>query len=159
MNSRLFARFFKIIIFIMALTGAGQMPIFKRYYIADIPGLGWLADFYLTNKIHYLFGAVLLFMAMYLVTDFILARKQSFKLTGSGLLRVSLYGAVMISGVLRVVKNLSAVTFDPFTVMLIDWTHLGFAILLGIAAIYAFFKGRRPYIFSLPELKRSDTRV
>jgi len=26
--------------FLLVLTGFGQMPIFKRYYIADIPGLG-----------------------------------------------------------------------------------------------------------------------
>jgi hypothetical protein len=28
-------------LFAMALTGFGQMPIFKRYYISDIPGMGW----------------------------------------------------------------------------------------------------------------------
>ena len=29
-----------ITVFFLTLTGFGQMPIFKRYYIADIPGLG-----------------------------------------------------------------------------------------------------------------------
>ncbi|MDJ0667751.1 MAG: hypothetical protein QNJ61_10750, partial [Desulfobacterales bacterium] len=43
----------------MGLSGFGQMPIFKRYYIADLPGLGWLAQFYTTHYIHYL-GAILL---------------------------------------------------------------------------------------------------
>ena len=37
----------------LTLSGFGQMPIFKRYYIADIPGLGWLAKFYITHYIHY----------------------------------------------------------------------------------------------------------
>ncbi|NDV21279.1 iron-sulfur cluster-binding protein [Desulfovibrio sp. JC022] len=146
MTSPLFARLFKWTIFIMALTGAAQMPIFKRYYIADIPGLGWLADFYLTNKIHYIFGAVLMFMALYLLIMFILAGKKYFRLSSSGLLRVVLYGAVIGTGALRVIKNLHSVTFDPFTVMLIDWTHLGFAMLLGVAAMYAFFRGRKPYL-------------
>ena len=149
MTSLLFARIFKWIIFIMALTGAAQMPIFKRYYIADVPGLDWLADFYLTNKLHYLFGAMLIFMGLYLLTMFILAGKQRFKLSSSGLLRVLLYGAVIGTGALRVVKNLPSVTFDPFTVMLIDWTHLGFAMMLGVAAMYAFFKGRKPYLEGL----------
>ena len=36
--------FFLATVFFLTLTGFGQMPIFKRYYIADIPGLGWLAD-------------------------------------------------------------------------------------------------------------------
>lgn len=138
----------------MALTGAAQMPIFKRYYISDIPGLGWLADFYLTNKIHYLFGAVLIFLALYLVTVFVLARKRDFQLTPSGLLRSGLYAAVMATGVCRVVKNLPFVTLDPLAVMLIDWTHLGFAILLGITALYAFFRGRLPYMAELPRISR-----
>ena len=34
--------FYLISVFFLALSGFGQMPIFKRYYIADIPGLGWL---------------------------------------------------------------------------------------------------------------------
>lgn len=146
MTSPLFARFFKWTIFIMALTGAAQMPIFKRYYIADIPGLGWLADFYLTNKIHYIFGAVLLFMALYLTTIFFMDGRHRFKLTLSGMQRVVFYSIVIVTGVLRVIKNLHSVTFDPLTVMIIDWTHLGFAMLLGVAGMYAFFRGRKPYL-------------
>ena len=46
-------------VFFLILSGFGQMPIFRRYYIADIPGLGWLAQFYLTHYIHYL-GAILI---------------------------------------------------------------------------------------------------
>ena len=34
--------FYLTTVFFLTLTGFGQMPIFKRYYIADIPGLGWL---------------------------------------------------------------------------------------------------------------------
>lgn len=158
MSNSFFARLFKLTIFVMALTGAAQMPIFKRYYISDLPGLGWLADFYLTNKIHYLFGAVLLFMALCLVTEFVLVRKRDFQLTPFGLLRSGLYAAIMVSGVLRVVKNLPSMTLDPYTVMLIDWSHLAFAVLLGIAAMFAFFRGRVPYLVELPEMLREHNR-
>ncbi|MDO8941789.1 MAG: hypothetical protein Q7U75_01325, partial [Desulfobacterales bacterium] len=44
----------------MTLTGFGQMPIYKRYYLSDIPGLEWLADFYLTRYAHYIGASVLL---------------------------------------------------------------------------------------------------
>ena len=150
MSSLLFNRIFKFTIFIMALTGVAQMPIFKRYYISDLPGLGWLADFYLTNKIHYLFGAVLLFMAFQLLTRFILQLRGGYRLTPSGFLRCGLYTAVLATGVLRVIKNLHGVTLDPYTVMLIDWTHLGFAVFLGLAGMYAFFRGRIPYLEDEP---------
>jgi len=39
---------FALTITAMAISGFGQMPIFKRYYIADIPGLSWTADYYIT---------------------------------------------------------------------------------------------------------------
>ena len=41
-------------VFFMALTGFGQMPIYKRYYLSDIPGFGWLAEFFIIHYIHYL---------------------------------------------------------------------------------------------------------
>lgn len=150
MSKRLFLLVFKTTLLIMAITGAAQMPIFKRYYVSDAPGLGWLADFYLTNKVHYLFGALLVFMAVYLATQFVMKIKGEYRLTPSGMLRAGLYCAVIATGILRVIKNLHNVTLDPYTVMLIDWTHLGFAVLLGIAAVYAFFKGRIPYLEDEP---------
>ena len=54
-------------IFVMALTGFGQMPIYKRYYMSDIPGFGWLADFYITRYVHYLGAAMLLALLSYLL--------------------------------------------------------------------------------------------
>ncbi len=41
-------RAFTLTLFFSALTGFAQMPIFKRYYVADLPGLGWLAEYYVT---------------------------------------------------------------------------------------------------------------
>ena len=58
-----------ITVFLLTLTGFGQMPVFKRYYIADIPGLGWLAQFYVTHYIHYLGAIVFLALLAYLVVD------------------------------------------------------------------------------------------
>ena len=46
----------------LALTGMGQMPIFSRYYIADLPGLGWLGDYETTAALHLALAAVLLFV-------------------------------------------------------------------------------------------------
>ena len=43
-NRKTIVRYFYLMtVFFLTLTGFGNMPIFKRYYIADIPGLGWLA--------------------------------------------------------------------------------------------------------------------
>ena len=39
---------------VLIFTGLGCLPLFKRYYITEIPGLKWTADFYTVTKIHYL---------------------------------------------------------------------------------------------------------
>ena len=48
----------------LAVTGFGQMPLYKRYYVSSIPGLGWTADYYITHNIHYI-GAVILISIMH----------------------------------------------------------------------------------------------
>jgi formate dehydrogenase subunit gamma len=40
----------------LIFTGLGCLPLFKRYYITEIPGFAWTADFYTVTKIHYLFA-------------------------------------------------------------------------------------------------------
>lgn len=136
----------KLTIFIMALTGVAQMPVFKRYYIADIPGLGWLADFYLTNKIHYIFGAVLLYLLAYIFMLYLGVFSKTHRVTVSGKIKGLLFILVCVTGIMRVIKNLNSVTLDPFTVMLIDWTHLGFAILLGLTAVVTLIMGKKRYL-------------
>jgi cytochrome b subunit of formate dehydrogenase len=45
----------------LIISGFGQMPMYKRYYIADLPGLGWSADYSITLLVHYLAAMVLFF--------------------------------------------------------------------------------------------------
>lgn len=54
-----------ISIFSLFFTGFGQLPLYKRYMLADLPGLGWTANFIVTVAIHYLGAAVLIFAASF----------------------------------------------------------------------------------------------
>ncbi|MEZ6852545.1 hypothetical protein [Halodesulfovibrio aestuarii] len=128
---------------LMAITGMGQMPIFKRYYIADIPGLAWLGQPFTVHWVHYIGAAVLMFMIAWFTTLW-LAKQR--KLTASGKLRIMLLALLIITGYVRVIKNLPDVHFSPTSTMLIDWTHLLFAILLGVAAIWSAQTGRKDYV-------------
>ena len=47
--------------FALIFSGFGQMPMYARYGIADLPGMGWAADYHLTLTIHYVAGAFLFF--------------------------------------------------------------------------------------------------
>lgn len=41
-------------------SGFGQMPLYKRYMVSDLPGMAWTADFGVTLALHYLASAVLI---------------------------------------------------------------------------------------------------
>lgn len=61
--------------FVLLITGFGQMPMYKRYGVASLPGLGWTADFHLTLTIHYIAGAVLIFAGVYHLVYMLLRRE------------------------------------------------------------------------------------
>jgi len=43
---------------ILIFSGFGELPMYKRYMVTQIPGLGWAGDFFINLKIHYLEGIV-----------------------------------------------------------------------------------------------------
>lgn len=139
-------RGFGLLVFFMAVTGLAQMPIFKRYYIADIPGLGWLADFYTTHILHYAGAALLLGFLGYIAARWWREWRPAYALTASGAVRALFIALIVFTGILRVMKNMQGFHFDPVTTMLLDWSHLGLTMFLGIAALAAAFAGRRAYL-------------
>ena len=138
-EKKLFKWAYLLILFILVFTGFGQMPIFKRYYLADIPGLGWTADFYTTHTIHYL-GAFLLFgFIAYALTDFILSKRKGISLTGSAYVRIVFLAGLVGTGILRVLKNLPHVTFSPDFTLFIDISHLALTMLFLFSALLFMF--------------------
>ncbi|UZP67064.1 iron-sulfur cluster-binding protein [Desulfovibrio mangrovi] len=133
------------IMLLMTVTGMGQMPIFKRYYIADIPGLGWLADPYVVHWVHYLGAIALMGLGAWLVPVF-LSQRFRFRFTASGVVRLVLLALIIITGYMRVAKNLPGFHWSAALTVFIDWSHLGFAMLLGIAAIMARLRGSAAYV-------------
>ncbi len=73
-------------IFMLFFTGFGQMPLYKRYFVDQIPGLQWTSNYLITLKLHYHAAAVLVFISFFYIfyllfskkTD-ILPRKGDFK--------------------------------------------------------------------------------
>jgi copper ion binding protein len=54
---------------LLIFSGFGELPMYKRYMVTQIPGLGWAGDFLINLKIHYLAGivfvSVMVFHALY----------------------------------------------------------------------------------------------
>ena len=117
-----------ITVFLLTLTGFGQMPIFKRYYIADIPGLGWLAQFYVTHYIHYLAAIIVLALVAYRVIDYLILQRKHLRLTASGYARGAIMAGILVSGLLLVIRNQAGSRLDSRLIILLDLAHLGLVI-------------------------------
>jgi hypothetical protein len=135
-GQRILRWLYVLTLIVMGFTGFGQMPIFKRYYIADIPGMGWAAKFYLTHYIHYLGAIFLLALIAYAILDYILSGRKKFSLTVSAYLRIALLGGIVVTGIFRVFKNLPDVVFSPGFTLFIDISHLGFMMIYLFSALF-----------------------
>ena len=147
-NERLTIRYaYLIIVFFLMLTGFGQMPIFKRYYIADIPGLGWLAKFYITHYLHYLFAILLIALTSYVVTEYLINNRKRFKVTISGFIQGALVSGLVITGILLVIRNLAGFVFWPGFIIFLDIGHIGLVMVLLMTEGYLRLAGgSRMYI-------------
>ena len=120
--------FYLIAVFLLTLSGFGQMPIFKRYYIADIPGLGWLAEFFITNYIHYLAAILFLAFTAYMIIDYLLSKRKSRRVTATGYVRSALLAGILASGIFLVIRNLAGSNLSSDFIIFLDLCHLGLVI-------------------------------
>ena len=137
-NSNRFVRYIYLFtVFILLLTGFGQMPIFKRYYIADIPGLGWLAQFYVTHYMHYL--AAILFIALftYFIVDYLATNRNRNKVSAFGYVHGLILFGILASGIFLVIRNLAGYKFSANFIIFLDLAHLGLVILFLLIALYS----------------------
>jgi len=122
--------------FFLVLSGFGQMPIFKRYYIADIPGLGWLAKFFVTHYIHYLGAIVFLALTAFMIADYLISKPNSRHVTASGYVRIALLTGILISGAMLVIRNLTGTNFAPEFIIFLDLIHLGLVMVFLFVSLY-----------------------
>ncbi|MCJ2163320.1 MULTISPECIES: 4Fe-4S ferredoxin [unclassified Pseudodesulfovibrio] len=139
------SRLFIFSVAALAFTGFMQMPLAKRYYLTEVPGMAWTGDFYMVHKIHYLLAALLLFVVGLTVVNWLRAWKDTLVLTRLGALRVAVVGGLVISGGLRVYRNLPDVTLDPAVIVTIEWVHLGLVMVLGAVALIALVRKSSAY--------------
>jgi hypothetical protein len=131
-------------VFFLTLTGFGQMPIFKRYYIADLPGMGWLAQFYVTHYIHYIAAVILFTLVSYVVFDYLVLSKRNIKVTASGYVRGAILAGLMVTGIFLVIRNFSGTKFSAGFIIFLDLSHLGLVMSFLMVSLYCLlFKKKR----------------
>lgn len=138
--------FYLISVFFLTLTGFGNMPIFKRYYIADIPGLGWLAKFYVTIYLHYLFAILLLGITAYVITGYVFTNRKSIKITLSGYIRGAIVAGLITTGILLVIINLKYSGFPPGFIIFLYLCHLTLVMGLLMTGLHSVIFKKKWYI-------------
>ena len=136
-----------ITFFFLVLTGFGQMPVYKRYYISDIPGLDWVSSFYLTHMMHYIAAFVLIAFSVYVVIFFILGGSNildgSKKITTTGFIKIFILAGLIVSGILLVIRNLSGVYLGHNLIIALDLMHIGFTMMLMLVSFYTLITKKR----------------
>jgi hypothetical protein len=118
------------------------MPVLKRYYITDLPLMGWAEDFFTLSHLHYLAAALLLLLLAYR-----LAAGPGLATGRWGWGPLSPWGwtllAVLIaSGAFKAARN-AGVYLDPVFIMVLDFAHLGSAMAFMITGLFALVLRRR----------------
>ncbi len=116
-------------------TGFGNMPLYGRYYVADVPFLAWSGDFITNVKVHIVAGALLLTLAIYFLIVYLLMRSRGVQLTKTGFVQLLVLWLVLLSGVAMAIKNLPGVVFDLPVLMTMNFLHMGSAMLFVLVSL------------------------
>jgi len=130
---------FRLLVGALLFTGFAQMPIFARYYLAEVPGFAWTADYYLNHVLHYALAAALLVLLGWRFSRAVARGLWSQREILLGLC----WTGVVLTGLVRVMKNQPGTFFSPDLVMWVDWGHLGFVVLLGMASLAGSWSDKR----------------
>lgn len=130
--ARVVRHLYHLVVFGLGFTGFAQMPIFKRYYLADVPGFAWTADYYLNHRLHYVLAALLLAFFTYVVVVYATVWRSRRKISCWGLVSLGLWSGIIVTGIMRVMKNQPQMHWSPTTTMWVDWLHLGLVLVLGM---------------------------
>jgi cytochrome b subunit of formate dehydrogenase len=166
---------------LLIFSGFGELPMYKRYMVTEIPGLGWAGDFLIQLKVHYLaailFVSVMVFHAIFhgwaghrgllpLKGDVGASVRTVLAMFGIGeepsarkylpeqrlaYVYLGTVGLILvITGVVKVIKNLPGVFLPPgvVTAMTLIHTFATIFFLLGVLAHLAALalKPNRPLL-------------
>ena len=123
----------------------GNMPLYRRYYVADLPGFGWTGNFFANLYVHYISGALVLALGLYFLFSYGLIRGKGRRLTVSGVVRAVILALALVSGLFMALKNFPQFNFSFEAAMVLTLLHLAAAMLFLILALFCFI-GRRKWL-------------
>ncbi len=90
-------------------------------------------------------AALLLFVTALVVIHWVIDWHDSLRLTTLGRVRAGVLAGVVISGGLRVYRNMPDITLDPMLIVTIEWVHMTLAVALGVLALIALVRKSSAY--------------
>lgn len=130
---------YPITIFLIIVTGFAQMPVFKRYYIADIPGLSWLAEFFITHSLHYIAGIVLTCFYFNGAANVVISKKTIKTISLFVIVKSCIVTVLISTGLLMMAKNFSGIYFRHDLIIVLNLTHLVMCVLLIVVSVAGLF--------------------
>lgn len=64
-------------IFLLFFSGVGQLPLYNRYMVTDLPLMGWTDNYFITLVIHYLAAIGLVFIVFYHIVLHVIRKEFS----------------------------------------------------------------------------------
>ncbi len=64
-------------ILVLFFTGFGQMPVYKRYFVDQIPGLEWSSNYLITLNLHYYAAMILMFISFFYMLYIFLTKETA----------------------------------------------------------------------------------
>jgi hypothetical protein len=133
--NRLFKWLYLAAMAVVFFTGLGNMPLYQRYYVTDVPGFDWAGDFMINVQVHYMAGAVLLSLAAYFTVSWIYLRKEGRRLSRTGRIRAIVLGLTLLTGLAMAVKNLSGVVYPLPLLITMNFLHMSLAVCFLLLAL------------------------
>ena len=132
---------YRVALAVSIFTGIGNMPMWGRFFVADIPGFGWSGNFFINLYVHYLSGALLLAISSYCIVVYRQRSDRRAKLSPAGVVRGTVLGLVLVSGLLSAIKNLAFIDLPLKGLMALIFLHLGVAMaFIFISLVYGLWK-------------------
>jgi len=123
-TDRLLLWIYRVGVGVAIFTGFGNMPLYGRYYVGNVPGFGWSSNFMVNVQIHYVAGAVLMALVVYAAIVYAGLRAKGLRLTTSGALRIIFLALALLSGLVMAIKNLPGVSVDFPMMPVLNFFHL-----------------------------------
>ena len=135
MQKRSFAIIYSATAVILVLAALAQMPLAKRYYLADIPGLAWTGNFLTSYHVFYMAAVLMTVLISYGTADFLLQKDRHMQLSTAGIIKAGSLAGLLISGFMKITMNASNVYFSLEYIVFVNFTYIIFTMLFLLSTL------------------------